>query len=171
MPKELKSPAKPLPTLTTAHEAHSLTPEDAARQYQVHLRAVVTYYDPYIDARHGALFVHDATGSIFVRVPSRPVLPLTAGTVVEVTGVSGSGDYAPIVQQAQVRAVGQARVPPHAPHVSMTQLLSGEEDGQWVEVEGLVHAVRMTPRNVILDIATSDGQVSAICLREAGKDY
>lgn len=169
--KELKSPAKPLPTLTTAHEAHSLTPEDAARQYQVHLRAVVTYYDPYIDARHGALFVHDATGSIFVRVPSRPVLPLTAGTVVEVTGVSGSGDYAPIVQQAQVRAVGQARVPPHAPHVSMTQLLSGEEDGQWVEVEGLVHAVRMTPRNVILDIATSDGQASAICLREAGKDY
>jgi diguanylate cyclase (GGDEF)-like protein len=132
---------------------------------------VVTYYDPYIDARHGALFVHDATGSIFVRVPARPVLPLTAGTVVEVTGVSGSGDYAPIVQQAQVRAVGQARVPPHAPHVSMTQLLSGEEDGQWVEVEGLVHAVRTTPRNVILDIATSDGQVSAICLREAGKDY
>jgi diguanylate cyclase (GGDEF)-like protein len=132
---------------------------------------VVTYYDPYIDARHGALFVHDATGSIFVSLPSRPVLPLSGGTVVDVTGVSGSGDYAPIVQKAQVRVVGQARVPPHALHVSMTQLLSGEEDGQWVEVEGVVHAVRMTPQNVVVDLATQGGLVSATTLREPGKDY
>jgi diguanylate cyclase (GGDEF)-like protein len=169
--QEQKSPAKRLPTLMTAHEAHSLTPQDAAQHHQVHLRAVVTYYDPYIDSRHGALFVHDATGSIFVRVPSRPVLPLTAGTVVDVTGVSGSGDYAPIVQQAQVRVVGQGRIPAHAPQVSMTQLLSGEEDGQWVEAVGVVHAVRMTPRNVVLDLATQGGPVSATTVREAGKDY
>ena len=110
-----KSPAKLLPTLTTAHEVHSLTPQDAAQQHQVRLRAVVTYYDPYIDARHAALFVHDATGCIFVSLPALPVLPLTAGTLVEVTGVSGSGDYAPIVQHAQVRVLGQSHLPPAAP--------------------------------------------------------
>jgi hypothetical protein len=41
-----------LPTLTTAHDAHGLTSEQAARSYPVHLRTVVTYYDPYIDPRH-----------------------------------------------------------------------------------------------------------------------
>ena len=166
-----KSPAKLLPTLTRAHEVHSLTPQDAAQEHRVRLRAVVTYYDPYIDARHAALFVHDATGSIFVSLPSLPVLPLTAGTVVEVAGVSGSGDYAPIVQRAQVRVLGQSHVPPAAPGVTMAQLLSPEEDGQWVAVEGLVHAVRMTPRNVVLDIATLGGPISATTLREAGKNY
>ena len=164
-------PPSPLHTLLTAHQVHSLSPEEAGRQYPVHLRAVVTYYDPRIDPRHGAMFVHDSSGSIFVAVPYRPVLPLRAGTLVDVTGVSGAGDYAPIVQRPQVRVVGQSHVPPEAPAVTMMQLLTAPEDGQWVEVEGLVHAVRMTAGNVILDIATLSGPVSATTLREPGKDY
>jgi diguanylate cyclase (GGDEF)-like protein len=166
-----KNPPQPLTTLITTHAVHSLTPEQAAREYPVHLRAVVTYYDPYIDARHGALFIHDASGSVFAAVPSRPLLPLKAGTEVEVIGVSGPGDYAPIVQRSQVRILGQSHLPSTAPAVTMTQLLSGSEDAQWVEVEGLVHAVRLTPGNVILDIATLGGPVSATTVREAGKDY
>ena len=39
----------PLPLLTTARKAHDMTAEEAARGYPVLLRAVVTYYDPYID--------------------------------------------------------------------------------------------------------------------------
>ena len=45
----------PLPLLTTARRAHDMTSEEGARGYPVLLRAVVTYYDPYIDPRHGAL--------------------------------------------------------------------------------------------------------------------
>src|ERR1035441_3850784 len=48
---------------------HSLPAEEAARAYPVHLQAVVTYYDPYIDVRHGALFVQDSTGAVFVSLP------------------------------------------------------------------------------------------------------
>ena len=55
--------------LATAREVHSLAPEKAARAYPVCLHAVVTYYDPYIDTRHGALFVHDASGDLFISVP------------------------------------------------------------------------------------------------------
>ncbi len=166
-----KNPLKPLPTLNTAHEVHSLPLDEASRQYPVRLRAVVTYYDPYIDPRHGALFVHDSSGSIFVALPARPILPLTAGSLVEVTGVSGTGDYAPIIQKSQVRVLGQSQVPPKAPAVTMEQLLSPPQDGQWVEVEGLVHAVRMTAHHVALDIATVSGPLSATTLREPGKDY
>jgi hypothetical protein len=57
---------QPLPTLTKAHDAHSLTIEQALRNYPVHLRTVVTYYDPYLDPRRPALFVSDSSGAIFV---------------------------------------------------------------------------------------------------------
>ena len=66
--------------LTTAREAHSLSAAEAGHGYPVHLRAVVTYYDPYIDPRHGALFVHDATAGIFVSIPKAADLKLHAGT-------------------------------------------------------------------------------------------
>lgn len=161
----------PLRTLTTAWGAHNLTSEEAARAYPVHLRAVVTYYDPYIDSRHGALFVHDSTGSIFVAVPARPILPLHAGSLVDVVGVSGSGDYAPIVSQSRLTVVGESHVPRDAPVATLAQLFSGELDGQWVGVEGVVHSVYLNDRNAILDIATIGGPVSATTLREQGTNF
>ena len=35
-----------LRTLTKANEVHSLSSEEAKRAYPIHLRAVITYYDP-----------------------------------------------------------------------------------------------------------------------------
>ncbi|MGA8596759.1 MAG: response regulator [Bryobacteraceae bacterium] len=160
-----------LPTLITAREAHSLTPEAAARAYPVHLRAVVTYYDPYIDRRLGALFVHDSSGGIFVKLPARPILPLRAGTVIDVTGVTGAGDYAPIVDHPKIHVLGQSHVPADAPRVSMAHMLTGAEDGQWVEVEGLVRSSQKSGMNVTLDVAMSDGAVLATTVEENGVDY
>jgi hypothetical protein len=57
---------KAIPTLTTAHDAHSLTSEQAARSYPVHLRTVVTYYDPFADPRHPAVWASDSSGGIYV---------------------------------------------------------------------------------------------------------
>ena len=70
------------PAIQTARAVHSLLLEQAAQQRPVLLRAVVTYYDPYIDSRHGALFVHDASGGVFVMLPSRPILPIKPGSLV-----------------------------------------------------------------------------------------
>lgn len=164
-------PRGPLPTLTTARAAHDLSLEEAARAYPVHLRAVVTYYDPYIDARHVALFVHDSTGAVFAAVLSAPPTPIHPGTLVEVTGVSASADYAPIVDKATVRVIGESRVPEEATRVSLTQLLTGEYDGQWVEIEGVVHAVQEAGKNVNLEIAMGDGLLSTTTLKERGADY
>jgi PAS domain S-box-containing protein len=160
-----------LPLLTTAHTAHSLTPEEAARGYPVLLRAVATYYDPYIDPRHAALFVLDETGGIMVALPSLPVLPIHTGTLLEIRGVTGGGDFAPLVEHAQVRVIGEASLPTKVPRAGLEQMMIGAVDGQWVEVEGVVHSVRETVANVTLDLALVDGTVTATTVKQPGEDY
>jgi hypothetical protein len=59
-------------------------------------------------------------------------------------------------------------LPPAAPRVTLTQLLSGAYDGQWVEVEGVVHAVWQSGKNVTLELALSDGAITATTLEEPG---
>ena len=160
-----------LPTLTTAHAAHSLPIAEAVRHYPVHLRAVVTYYDPYIDPRRPAFFVDDATGGIFVRLTRTPAIPLRVGQLVEIDAVSDAGDYAPIVTASGARVVGTAPLPAFAPRVSMTDMMTGADDGQWVEIEGIVHAVRIEGENIFLNLAMADGVITAIAVREPDADY
>jgi len=157
--------------ITAARTAHDLTEQQAALSIPVHLHAVVTYYDPYIDARHGALFVHDASGGVFIGIPARPILPIRAGSVVDIEGVTAAGDFAPVVNSSQITLVGQSQVPQNPPVPSMAQLLSGDEDCQWVEVAGVVHSVHMQSMNVILDIATAGGMLSATTVLEPLGNY
>ena len=160
-----------LPLLTTARAAHDMTDEEGARGYPVLLRAVVTFYDPYIDARHGALFVLDETGGIFVAAPPQPVLPLHAGTLIEIRGVTGAGDFAPIIDHPQIRVVGEAPLPEKVRRAGLSQMLTGAVDGQWVEAEGVVHSVLENEHDVTLDLALGDGRVSATTPRARGVDY
>jgi diguanylate cyclase (GGDEF)-like protein len=166
-----ESPPAFLPKLTTARAVHQLTPDEAARGYPVRLRGVVTYYDPYIDPRRPALFVMDGTGSIFVSLPITPSVALRAGEQVEVTGVSGSGDFAPIVEQAWAKVMGTSHLPTRARRLTVSELQSSANDGQWVEVEGTVHSVRRSGMSIFLDVALRDGILSADTVAEAGTDY
>jgi signal transduction histidine kinase/CheY-like chemotaxis protein len=163
---------KALPTLTTARDAHSLTSEQAARSYPVHLRTVVTYYDPYIDPRHPAVWASDRSGGVYVALSSVPAVPFKAGDLVEITGVSAAGGYAPIVNASEVRLIGKSPLP-SSPRVTLAQILTGAEDGRWVEVEGVVHAVRGqgSGKNISLDLALSDGTITAFTVKEVGADY
>jgi hypothetical protein len=169
--EQSRNPQAPLRTLVTAREAHDMTLEEAARAYPVRLRAMVTYYDPYIDSRHSALFICDATGCVFIRIPSSPIIPLQAGDVVNVEGVSDAGDYAPVVDKPQLHVVGHSYLPRQAQKASMVEMLSGSLDCRWVEISGVVHVVRLTEKNATFEIATTEGPISAITRREAGIDY
>ncbi len=164
-------PAARLETLTTAHAAHSLTEEEAARAYPVHIKGVVTYFDRGIDPRRIALFVHDETGGIFVALPFQPFLPIRPGTLLDITGVTGAGDFAPIVDRPIVKIIGQSHLPDRAPLVSLTHLLTGAEDGQWVEVEGVGSSMVQRGNNVFIEIETGDGRLSAATTAQPGVDY
>ncbi|HZL57461.1 MAG TPA: diguanylate cyclase [Bryobacteraceae bacterium] len=167
--KRLERP--PSRILTTAYQAHSLTLAEAARHYPVHLKGVVTYYDPYIDPRRPALFVHDSSGAIFIALAGLPKSDVRPGMIVEVTGESATGDFAPIVDKGEVRVTGASHVPLEAPLASFSQLVTGEYDGQWVRVEGIVHAVRDLGRNIELRIAMSGGALTAATPKQPGENY
>ncbi|MGB6689315.1 MAG: GGDEF domain-containing protein [Terracidiphilus sp.] len=164
------SPEPPLRTLVTARQIHDLPREEAARAYPVHMRAVVTYFDPELNQLPD-LFVCDSTGGIFVEFSQPPNLALQAGDLVDVTGESGPGEFAPVIRSPQVRTVGRSSLPENAIKATYPQLLSGSLDGQWVEIEGVVHAAHSTATNVTLDVATLDGSVRATTRREAGVNY
>src|ERR1017187_3350544 len=73
---DCQAPSRPsarLPLLTTTRQAHTLTYEQASRAYPVYLRGVVTFYDSYQEG-NPALFIADATGSIFDALAHRPHL-------------------------------------------------------------------------------------------------
>jgi len=170
-PASATEPAAKLPTLTTAHQAHSLTSEEAKRAYPIHLRGVVTYFDTDTGSGFGALYVHDSTGSIFVKTPGGSIKSLPVASLVDVRGVSDPGGFAPVVDRAQIRVIGHSTLPADAAPVSRTQLFAGEFEGQWVEVEGIVRSVSEGSHAVTLDLAMTDGILFATAVRETGVPY
>jgi hypothetical protein len=160
-----------LRTLTTTHEVHSLPAEEAARNYPVHLRGVVTYYDATIDPRYGILWIHDDSGCVFATVARQLAGSLHAGQIIDLQGVSAPGEYASIVAQTTIKVVGESHVPATAPRMTLAHLLTGVEDSQWVEVEGVVRTVQVSGENVSITLHTVEGVVPANTVRESGADY
>jgi PAS domain S-box-containing protein len=160
-----------LPLLTTADAAHSLQADEAGRRYPIHLRAVVTDYDPDTSPLVGALFACDETGCICVVVFPRPILPIRAGTLVEITGVSEPGNYASIVLGSEVHVVGQSQLPANPPRRNLTQLMTGQSDAKFVEVEGVIRSVIQSGPHVTIALALADGTINCITRLEAGADY
>lgn len=158
-------------TLTRARDVHNFPLDQAVHQYPVHLHAVATYYDPYIDSRHGALFVCDSSGCVFVALPLRPILPIQPGDGVEVVGTTGPGDYAPVVLGDRVQREGHPGLPGNAAQVSLPRLLTGVLDCAWVRIEGRVRNVHLEPHNAVLEIAAEGGSFTATTVREPGADY
>ncbi len=147
-------------TLTTAREAHSLNIEQAEQGRRLHLRGVITYFDPDYGTGDAAIFVQDTTGSVFIRASSASVPALAAGVVIEVWGISAPGGFGPIVVNPAFRIVGRAPLPRKALHVSLATLKTGVADAQWVEVEGSVHRVTESARSVTLLLEMRDGPVN-----------
>jgi len=160
-----------LPTLTTARAAHTLTDEEARRAYPVHLKGVVTYFDPNFGTGNAAIFLHDATGSIFVSQSSKQAAHLFAGALVDVRGVSAPGGLGPIVGNPQIHVLGRASLPLSAPRLSLARLKTGVDDAQWVEVEGSVHGIVEFGHGVLLRLEMSDGPIIVLMMKTPGATY
>ncbi len=163
-------PSRQLPLLTTARQVHDLTPDQASLGYPVRLRGVVTFYDPYQEG-HRALFIADSTGDVFVAPGFAPVLPIHAGSLVEVTGETDPGGFSPIVSHSSIRVLPGSQALPPAAEVTVSQLLAGGKDSYWVALEGVVRSVEFDGMHVVLTMATPDGTISATTDKEDGANY
>jgi signal transduction histidine kinase len=114
----------------------ALSREEAAHEYAVRLRGVVT------KPTELGVFMQDGTGGIWVNADHSP---LAAGDEVEVSGVVRPGHFAPVVNAVSIHKVGEAPVPKPL-SVTYQQLATGNFDSQYVSVIGEVRSAGLRPR-------------------------
>jgi PAS domain S-box-containing protein len=140
--------------LTNAAAVRGLRPEVAAQRLAVRLEGVVTFvFD------RGACFVQDSTAGIYVGSGTE-LPPIAPGDYIQLEGVTGAGEYAPIVRPSAALILGRTNLPTARP-VTYEDLITGREDSQWVEVAGLVRAVWGAPASSgILELGTGGGRLT-----------
>lgn len=147
--------------LRNARQVHELTPEEAADGHPVHIRGVVTFYDRISNL----LFVQDETGGIYLPPQKLAYTQFRVGDLLDVEGVSGPGEYAPVVLSPRVKVLGRAPLPKPA-DVPAEALFTGSQDCNWVRLEAVVSAIRYYDGRPFLNIVY--GQHSALVLMPSG---
>lgn len=137
--------------LTTADSVRRLSVSQAQLGYPVRIQGIVTYYDP----DWPILNINDESGGICVEL-AQPDRSLKFGQKVEVAGISAQGSILPIVGKARIRSLGSAGIPPLR-KVSLATLNIKRDDGQWTQIEGIVHNAYQEGQYSILEVY--DGKI------------
>jgi signal transduction histidine kinase len=134
--------------LTNAADILSLSANQASRYVKVSVTGTVTASDPMLKGR---FFVQDSTAGVFVdNVNGRRPEP---GELVQVSGITHPGAYAPIITAPSIRSLGTALLPA-AKVVSIDRLMSGAEDSQRIEISALVRTARIDGPRLVADLAS-----------------
>ncbi|HXE79641.1 MAG TPA: response regulator [Vicinamibacterales bacterium] len=145
--------------LASAAAVQALPPDEAAAGHPVRMTATVTAFDP----AWTVLFVQDATRGIFVftRSLEHRMPRFQPGDVVEITGETGPGDFAPIIAAHRVRILSHGSLPKPR-EVTLDQLLSGREDSQLVTLTAVVRSIGRDDRNhLVLELITGRERIPA----------
>ncbi|MDB6112690.1 MAG: integral rane sensor signal transduction histidine kinase [Pedosphaera sp.] len=135
--------------LTNAADVLSLSAATASESLKVRVTGVVTAADPTL---RGRFFIQDSTGGVFVdNADGRRPEP---GELLEVSGITHAGAYAPIITAPLVKQLGRAPLPPAKP-VPIERLMSGAEDSQRIEISGIVRAARVDGPRLVVDLASA----------------
>jgi signal transduction histidine kinase len=135
-------------TLTNASDVLALPAKEALSGIPIFLKGVVTAAET---NWNGKFFVQDSSGGIFVNNISRQQ-PFP-GDVVEVSGESRPGGYAPDINQPHWKKLGTAPLPEAKP-VTVERLMSGVEDSQRVEISGIVRAAQFSGNTIGIELAS-----------------
>lgn len=123
------------PSFTVVQEVRELSPDKAAKSLPVRIRGVVTYYD---EKAYNAFFVQDATAGIHVKL-EQPA-NIKTGSLIELEGVTGPGEFAPIIYARELRVLGVGRLP-EPKKATYAELASGRLDSQWITIRGTARSV------------------------------
>ncbi|HEX4265950.1 MAG TPA: histidine kinase [Verrucomicrobiae bacterium] len=133
--------------LTNAEDVISLPPERAALSLPVVVRGTVTAADP---ALKGRFFIQDTTGGVFVDNANgeRP----SPGDILEVTGITHPGAFAPIITAPKLVKLGTGPLPTPK-SINIERLISGAEDSQRIEISGTIRDARNEGGRLAVDLA------------------
>ena len=127
-----------IPVLTTVEEIKALSREEAERHYPVAIRGVVTAVLPTFESA----VVQDSTRGIFVQMYGlKEAQFLQRGEFCEIDGVTGPGDFAPLIMANRAANLG-AGLLPEPLHPTWDQLINGSLDTQYAEIEGIATVVQ-----------------------------
>jgi signal transduction histidine kinase len=143
------SAQEPDAVLTNASAILALSGEQAAQGIKISITGVVTAAEP---TWGGRFFIQDSSAGVFVENISK--FQPNPGDVLVVSGVSYPGGYAPIISKPNWMKIGEAPLPPARP-VAIEQLMLGAEDGQRIEISGVIREAETT--NNLLQIDLSSG--------------
>jgi signal transduction histidine kinase len=148
-------------TISVSAHVLDLPVEEAAKGRAVQLSGVVTWSDfntPFF-------FLQDSTGGVLVMKGSSNLADNHPGLNVEVTGVTGIGDYVPIVVASKCRVLGEIALPAAEP-VTLERAYTGTVVDSWVEMSGYLRQIRTQGDINLLDMVTAAGEFSAVIPRD-----
>ena len=144
------------PILSTIKPIRDLAPAQAALALPVRVQGVITF----VDSAWGQLYLQDQTAGIYVKYASDQ--EIAVGDRVTLVGLSGAGDFAPVIVAPRLQREGAAPLPGALP-VTAAAAAAGVLDSQYVSVEGLVRPIKFAddPNHPIatFDLQTDLGQV------------
>jgi signal transduction histidine kinase len=149
--------------LTECAAIRALPREVAAQGRPVQLRGVVMFC---YRKKGGAMVVQNGGVGIYVhglKVPDAS-LPdwLARGTAIELTGMTGAGNFAPVIHAQKIRVLGTEPLP-EPMMVSFSELLDGKWDCQSVRLRGVVQFAEDRPKDaerVRLELAANGGRIT-----------
>lgn len=161
------------PAITRIQDIRHLSREDAAKALPVRISGTCIY------EADGESFIHDGTDGVWVSSLTARYLKLlrddsglaglAAGKTVLIEGITDPGQYAPQILPITILQTGTAALP-EPERISTEQLLAASEDGQWVELEGVVQKVDVLADRTVCWLMV-DGVNSLIALYgEAGRN-
>jgi signal transduction histidine kinase len=144
----LHSAANANDMLTNAADVLALPAKAALKGIPISVKGIVTAAET---NWLGRFFVQDASGGVFVdnRTGQQPV----PGDVVEVSGISYPGGYAPVITKPHWKKLGTAPLPEAKP-ITTERLMSGVEDSQRVEVSGIVRTAQFSGNTIGIELVS-----------------
>ena len=124
--------------LTTVAEVRALGEAEARRGLPVRLRGV---YIGGADPEGIAFVILDGAEGLYVQGPAPLVAGLRRGDLLDITGQTDPGGFAPYVVAKDVRKIGTAPVPEPA-RLTLDELNAGGVDAKWVEITGIVRSLK-----------------------------
>jgi len=142
-------------TLTNAADVLALPAKEASSGIPVLVNGVVTAAET---NWNGKFFMQDASGGVYVdnRTKTQP----RPGDVVEVSGISHPGGYAPVITKPHLKKLGTAPLPEAKP-ITIDRLMSGAEDSQRVEISGIVHSAQLSGTRLGIELVSGGYRVRA----------